>query len=271
MYRDSLRRHRERHGAAAGVPASGVDRQADREAERRSRRRRRGAIGEHAELGDHRAVRTGGRPPSGHASPSSTRVLSDLIAQARDARSAAAMAARGTTQDTAQRDAAAHRARRHAATRSSRDLNTSFNGTYVFCGATASTPRRYAMDASGPVSAYAGSTAEDGGRHRSQPLRQRSRSTDSAITQGVRTAGRLRRVRQPDRGGARRRRRRDGHGIARARRGMFDRVSTAQSRVGADLRTIDEQKLRLGEMQIAPATSGCRRSKTPTWPRPSPA
>ena len=34
---------------------------------------------------------------------------------------------------------------------------------------------------------------------------------------------------------------------------MFDRVSTAQGRVGADLRTIDEQKLRLSELRRSSA------------------
>ena len=32
---------------------------------------------------------------------------------------------------------------------------------------------------------------------------------------------------------------------------MFDRVSTSQGRVGADLRTIDEQKVRLSELRRA--------------------
>ena len=65
---------------------------------------------------------------------------------------------------------------------------------------------------------------------------------------------------------------------------MFDRVSTAQGRVGADMRTIDEQKLRLGELKrssakrisaledtnMAEAISGMAQADRPTARRSAP-
>ena len=175
-------------------------------------------------------------------------VLSDLINQIERAQVSTA-SGRGSSKTQVQRDAAATELEAIRDTIFS-DMTASFNGTYLFSGSN-STVAPYSRPAGGPISAYAGTSNEmlvDVDQQRAvkitfdgQQLTQGGDATDIFTEfEGLITA-----VRTGDDAGAAR-------GMAALQR-MFDRVSTAQGRVGADLRTVDEQKIRLDELKRASA------------------
>jgi flagellar hook-associated protein 3 FlgL len=204
-----------------------------------------GAIGEHAETA---AIDQYARATDSVSSRLSVvdTVLSDLVTQLERGQ-VSALSARGTTKTQVQRDSAAMELEAIRDTIFG-DMNTAFNGTFVFSGS-ASTAAPFTRVGTGPISAYAGSTSEmvvDIDEQRSvkiafngQLVTQGSDAQDifaefDDLIAAVRAG--------------------DDAGIAagmQAMQRMFDRVSTAQGRVGADLRTIDEQKLRLGELRRA--------------------
>jgi flagellar hook-associated protein 3 FlgL len=173
-------------------------------------------------------------------------VLSDLIVQVERAQ-VATLSARGSTKAPLQREAAALELEGIRDTIFG-DLNTSFNGTHVFSGS-ASTVPPYTRVGSGPISAYAGSTAEmvvDIDQQRAVKIA----FNGQLVTQGsepqdifVEFDNLITAVRAGDDAGI-------AAGVQALQR-MFERVSTAQGRVGADLRTIDEHKVRLGELKRA--------------------
>jgi flagellar hook-associated protein 3 FlgL len=173
-------------------------------------------------------------------------VLSDLIMQVERAQVSSA-SARGTTKTQAQRDAAATELEGIKDTILG-DMTTAFNGAYLFSGSN-STVAPYSRTPGGPVSAYAGSTSEllvDVDQQRAvkmtfngQTLTQGSDALDIFAEFDNLIAA----VRAGNDGGI-------AAGMSALQR-MFDRVTTAQGRVGADLRTIDEQKLRLDELKRA--------------------
>src|SRR5262245_52218796 len=202
-----------------------------------------GSIGEHAETA---AIDQYARATDSVASRLSVvdTVLSDLITQIERAQVSTA-SARGSSKTQVQRDAAARDLEGIRDTIFG-DINTSFNGTFVFSGS-ASTVAPYTRVGSGPVSAYAGSNAEmvvDIDQQRAVKIA----FDGQLVTQGtdpqdvfVEFDNLIAAVRAGDVAGM-------DAGMQALQR-MFDRVSTAQGRVGADLRTIDEQKLRLSELR----------------------
>ena len=202
-----------------------------------------GAIGEHAETA---AIDQYTRATDSVASRLAVvdTVLSDLIMQIERAQVSAA-SARGSSKTQVQRDAAARDLEGIRDTIFG-DINTSFNGTFVFSGS-ASTVAPYTQAGSGPVSAYAGSTSEmvvDIDQQRAVKIA----FNGQIVTQGtdpqdifVEFDTLIAAVRAGDTAGI-------DAGMQALQR-MFNRVSTAQGRVGADLRTIDEQKLRLSELR----------------------
>jgi flagellin-like hook-associated protein FlgL len=129
------------------------------------------------------------------------------------------------------------------------DMTTSFNGSFLFSG-TSSTVAPYTKSG-GTVSAYAGSTLEMGldiDRNRSVTMAlDGSRITQGSDAQDIFTVfdNLIASVRAGDDAGI-------SQGM-QGLQGMFDRVSAAQGRVGADLRLLDEQKLRLGVEKRASA------------------
>jgi flagellar hook-associated protein 3 FlgL len=160
------------------------------------------------------------------------------------------LSARGSTQSADQREAAAVQLE---SIRSALfdNFNTSFQGSYIFGGANAASPP-YVKDASGTVLPYAGSTTEvdvDIDRNRSVKVGfngdtiTRGSSTDDvfAVLDDLIAA-----VRAGDNAAMT-------TGQAELDE-VFQRVTLAQSRVGADMGTIDDQKLRLGQMKIAATT-----------------
>jgi flagellar hook-associated protein 3 FlgL len=176
-------------------------------------------------------------------------VLSDLILQIERAQVASA-SARGSSKTQSQRDAAA------TELEGIRDMvlgnmTTAFNGAYLFSGSNSTVPPYSRVTPNGPVSAYAGSTSEllvDVDQQRAvkmtfdgQTLTQGSDANDIFVEFDALIAA----VRAGDDTGI-------GAGMAALQR-MFDRVTTAQGRVGADLRTIDEHKLRLDGLKRASA------------------
>jgi len=206
-----------------------------------------GSIGEHAEIA---AIDQYARATDTVASRLAVvdTVLSDLIMQLQRAQVSAA-SARGTTKTQLQRDAAATDLEGIRDTIFG-DMNTSFNGTFVFSGS-ASTVAPYSRVGSGPVSAYAGSTSEmivDIDRQRAVKIA----FNGELLTQGsdaqdifAEFDDLIAAVRAGDDAAI-------DAGMTALER-MFDRVSTAQGRVGADLRTLDEQKIRLSELGRASA------------------
>jgi flagellar hook-associated protein 3 FlgL len=206
-----------------------------------------GSIGEHAEIaGIDQYTRATDTIASRLAVVDT--VLSDLIIQVERAQ-VSSMSARGSITSAIQREAAAvdlEGIRDAIFT----DMNTSFNGTHMFSGSD-STVAPYTRAAGGPISAYAGSTAEmvvDIDQHRAvkmafngQALTQGSDASDIFVEFDSLIAA----VRAGDDAGIE-------SGMAALER-MFARVSTAQGRVGADLRTIDEHKLRLSELRRSSA------------------
>src|SRR4030095_3007702 len=115
-----------------------------------------GSIGEHAETA---AIDQYARATDSVAARLSVgdALLADLVFQIERAQVSAA-SARGSSKTQIQRDAAATDLEGIRDTIFG-DLNTSFNGTYVFSGS-ASTVAPYTRAGSGPVSAYAGSASE---------------------------------------------------------------------------------------------------------------
>lgn len=173
-------------------------------------------------------------------------VLSDIIDKLTSAMTAVT-AARGTEQTPAQREAAAQQLESVKATLFD-DFNSSFQGMHVFGGADAGAPP-FTRDASGTVQAYAGSTSEvevDIDRNRAVKVGLNG----DAIAKGGAAQDVFAVLDEA---------------IAAARAGdstvlgnsmvklkdVLTRTTTAQSRVGADMGTIDDQKLRLGQMKIA--------------------
>jgi len=204
-----------------------------------------GSIGEHAETA---AIDQYARATDSVASRLSVidTVLSDLITQIERGQVSAA-SARGSTKTQLQRDAAATDLEGIRDTIFS-DMNTAFNGTYVFSGS-ASTVAPYTRVGAGPISAYAGSTSEmvvDIDQQRAVKIA----FNGQLVTQGtdpqdifVEFDNLIAAVRAGNDAGI-------DAGMTALER-MFDRVSTSQGRVGADLRTIDEQKVRLSELRRA--------------------
>jgi flagellar hook-associated protein 3 FlgL len=175
-------------------------------------------------------------------------VLSDLIMQLERGQVASA-GARGSTKTQPQRDAAATELEAIRDTIFS-DMTTSFNGTYLFSGSN-STVAPYSRPPAGPISAYAGTTNEmlvDVDQQRAVKItfdgQQLTRGGDAQDI-FVEFDNLIAAVRAGDDPGI-------DAGMAALQR-MFDRVTTAQGRVGADLRTIDEQKLRLDELKRSSA------------------
>jgi flagellar hook-associated protein 3 FlgL len=206
-----------------------------------------GSIGEHTELS---AIDQYKRATDSVASRLAVidTVLSDLIVQVERSQ-VAALSARGSTKTTTQREAAALELEGIRDTMFG-DINTSFNGTHVFSGS-ASTMPPYTRVGSGPISAYAGSTSEmvvDIDQQRAVKIA----FNGQLVTQGSDAADifvEFDNLIAAVRAG-------NDAGIAAGTQAldrMFDRVSKAQGRVGADLRTIDEQKLRLDELKRSSA------------------
>jgi flagellar hook-associated protein 3 FlgL len=175
-------------------------------------------------------------------------VLSDLIAQLERGQVSAA-SARGSSKTQVQRDAAATELEAIRDTILS-DMTTAFNGTYLFSGSN-STVAPYSRPPGGAVSAYAGTANEmlvDVDQQRAVKITFNGQQ----LTQGgdaqdifVEFDNLIAAVRAGNATGI-------DAGMAALQR-MFDRVSTAQGRVGADLRTIDEQKVRLDELKRSSA------------------
>jgi flagellar hook-associated protein 3 FlgL len=175
-------------------------------------------------------------------------VLSDMITQLTAAQVSSA-SARGSSKTQMQRDAAATELEAIRDTIFS-DLTTAFNGSYLFSGSN-STVAPYSRPPGGPVSAYAGSTSEmlvDVDQQRAikitfngQLIAQGSDAQDIFVEFDNLIAA----VRAGNDAGI-------ATGMQALDR-MFDRVSTTQGRVGADLRTIDEQKVRLDDLKRSSA------------------
>jgi flagellar hook-associated protein 3 FlgL len=206
-----------------------------------------GAIAEHAESA---AIDQYARATDSVASRLSVidTVLSDLITQLTAAQVSAA-SARGSSKTQSQRDAAATDLASIRDTIFS-DLTTMFNGTYLFSG-TASTTVPFTRVGNGPVSAYAGAATEmvvDIDQQRAvkvafngQLITQGADAQDIfAELDSLITAMRAGNTAGIDAG-------------MQALTRMFTRVTTAQGRVGADQRTIDDQKLRLDQLKRASA------------------
>jgi flagellar hook-associated protein 3 FlgL len=175
-------------------------------------------------------------------------VLSDLITQLSSAL-VTSTSARGSSKTPHQREAAALQLEAIRDTIFS-DMTTSFNGSFLFSGSNSTVPP-YSRTPGGPISAYAGSTNEmlvDVDQQRAVKMAFNGQN----ITQGgdaqdifVEFDNLVAAVRAGDDAGI-------AAGMDAVQR-MFDRVSTAQGRVGADLRTVDEQKLRLDELKRSSA------------------
>jgi flagellar hook-associated protein 3 FlgL len=172
-------------------------------------------------------------------------LFSDIVQQLGNA-STAAMAARGTTQTEAQREAAAQQLESIRETLFE-DFNATYQGEYIFGGADASSAA-YVKNGAGTIS-YAGSTSEV------QVDIDQNRAVTSAYNGDTITRGGatddvfavlddlIVAARAGDNAGL-------GAGLD-ALDEALRRVTTAHSRVGADMGTVDEQKLRLGQMKIA--------------------
>jgi flagellar hook-associated protein 3 FlgL len=173
-------------------------------------------------------------------------VLSDVLEKLTMARTAI-LSAQGSTAGAPQRQAAAHTL---AGVREAlfSDLNASFQGVYLFGGASADAPP-YQKGTGGVILPYQGSTTEvfvdiDDTRQVAVAFDgeaiARGTSADDVFTIldnliAAATAGDTDALRQGE--------------IALAE--VFERVSAAQTRVGAAMQTIDEQKLRLGQAKLA--------------------
>jgi flagellar hook-associated protein 3 FlgL len=172
-------------------------------------------------------------------------VLSDVINKLTEAQGVA-ISARGTTKPQVARDAAAEHLRGIRAALLD-NLNTTFHGTYVFSGASATT--QPFTETAGVVNAYAGSTTPqsiDIGDGRSvttsfngntiaqggdaQHLFDAMDDLIAAIEAGDEPATTV--------------------GMDALKR-AFDRATAAQSSLGNDMHEVDAQKLRLQQMKIS--------------------
>jgi flagellar hook-associated protein 3 FlgL len=175
-------------------------------------------------------------------------VLSDLVEKLTAAQ-ASAMSARGSTKTAAQREAVA-KALESIRADVLDDLNTSFRGAYVFAGA-ASTTKPFVEGGGGVVAAYAGSGTEVEADVASQEI---PISFDGdAIAKGSDTDhvfdafdDLIAAVRAGDDAGM-------DTGMAALSR-AFDRTTTAQSRVGVALQTLESEQVRLQEFKLAATT-----------------
>jgi flagellar hook-associated protein 3 FlgL len=172
-------------------------------------------------------------------------LLTDMVDKLTNA-STAVMAARGSSQSQAQREAAAQQLESVKASLFD-DFNASFQGSYVFGGASVKT-QPYVKDGAGVVQAYAGSTNEvqvDIDRNRSVKVAMNGDTMASGGGQDI--FGVMDELITAARAGDN-----DvlGAGIDKLKDAM-QRVTTTQSRVGADMNTIDDQKLRLAQMKLA--------------------
>jgi flagellar hook-associated protein 3 FlgL len=174
-------------------------------------------------------------------------VLSDIVDKL-TAASTAAVAARGSGGTPAQREASAQ------ALEGIRDtlfenFNTSFQGSYVFGGANASNPPFRKDTITGAVLPYEGSANEvfvDIDDNRSVKV---SMDGDKVVrgTAGPDVFAALDSLVAAARAG-------DNDAIGTGLETLtqaFQRVTTAQSRVGADLSTLGDQQLRLSQMKLA--------------------
>lgn len=173
-------------------------------------------------------------------------VLSDIVDKLTAAQTAT-QSARGSEVGTARRESAAQEL---SGLRDALfdDFNMSFNGVRVFSGG-ASNTAPYGRNIDGSVTAYQGTAAEmqvDIDRGRSV----RVTFNGDAVAKGgesedlFQTLGRLiTAVRSGDNAAM-------GAGLDMLTR-AFSRVSTAQSRVGQDLKVLDDEKTRLGAMKRA--------------------
>lgn len=176
-------------------------------------------------------------------------LFSDIIDQIRLA-STTALAARGTNHPQNQREASAQTLEGVKQTLLE-NFNTKFQGAYLLGGANAATPP-FQKNASGTVLPYAGSTTEiavDIDQNRSvrvsfngDAIAKGSAATDIfAVMDDLVTA-----ARSGDN---------DAIGRGTAELDAFlTRVVTAHSRVGADMNTIEDQKLRLAQAKLASVT-----------------
>jgi flagellar hook-associated protein 3 FlgL len=172
-------------------------------------------------------------------------VLSNVLEQL-TAVQATAFSGIGTTASAAQREAAAQQLEGLRTSLIS-EFNATFHGTYIFAGAAATT--KPFVETGGVVGAYAGSTREvaidisearavivgfDGG-----VIARGSDAQDVfAVLSDLVTA-----VRAGDDAGAT-------TAVAGVQR-AFDRVTTAQSRVGTALKTIESEQARLQDLKLA--------------------
>lgn len=173
-------------------------------------------------------------------------VLSDIVTKLQEAQSAA-LAGQGSNKTQLQRDAAAQTLSGLRAALLD-DMNTSFHGTYVFSGSSATT-QPFTAGGGGVINPYGGSTNEmevDVGDGRSvkvafngNTIAQGGAAThifdvmDALITAVA--AG-------------------NDAGITTGMselKAAFTRASTAQSLIGNDLQEIDSQKLRLQQMKLS--------------------
>jgi flagellar hook-associated protein 3 FlgL len=204
------------------------------------------AVGEHAEIANVEQYTRAATSVGSRLTVVDT-VLSDIVSKL-SAASSAMVAARGTTQTAAQREAYAQELQgiRDALLE---DFNTSYQGSYVFGGANSSNAPFRKDPVTGAVLPYEGSTTEV--------------MVDIDSTQSVKVAMNGDTIVRGSAGS-------DlfavlDAAIAAARSGdnaalgtgldainaAFQRATTAQSRVGADLNTIDDQRLRLSQMKLA--------------------
>lgn len=203
------------------------------------------AIGEHAEVATVEQYTRAATSVGSKLTVIDT-LLSDVVDKL-TAASTAVTAARGSIQSQAQREAAAQQLESVKASLFD-DFNATFQGAYLFGGANASNPP-FSKDAAGVVQPYAGSTVEvqvDVDRNRAVKVglngdalaRGSSPQDIFAVLDELIAAARA-----GDSATL-------GAGMGRLNDAM-NRVTTAQSRVGADMGTVDDQKLRLGRMKIA--------------------
>jgi flagellar hook-associated protein 3 FlgL len=165
-------------------------------------------------------------------------VLSDLVEQFTAAQ-VAVLSARGSTKTPAQRDAAAEEL---LALRDGmlRNLNTSYRGTYIFGGAAGTTPP-YVKNGTGTVSAYQGAAREvslDVSREQAvtvafdgEALAKGAAPDDLFVVMESAIAA----ARAGDEAGMTAAM----DDLARA----FERATTLQGRIGAALRTVEEEQL----------------------------
>ena len=173
-------------------------------------------------------------------------VMSDIVEKLTRAQSVA-MSGQGSTKSTVQRDAAAQEMRGLKAALLD-DLNTTFHGTYIYSGASATTAP-YVAGGGGAVAAYAGSATDmeiDVGDNRSVKIA----FNGAAIAQGGAAQHLfdtlddiIAAITAPDDAAIT-------IGL-RELQDAFTRATTAQSMLGNDMHEIDAQKLRLQQMKLS--------------------